>query len=146
MFWIGTSSRGVEIQWQELFQLFHICCDQLITGLTVSGMLQLKKECFMRKHLTQVSRFQKCPTFSLLGKVQSLFTQASLKNISCPQYSDSFYGMRQFWLLWSLSPFYHFLNVCLDAVARIYLCNFLNYATYSRKLVNPTEKSIFGQM
>lgn len=22
-------SRGVEIQWQELFQLFYICCDQL---------------------------------------------------------------------------------------------------------------------
>lgn len=29
MFWIKKSSTGVEIQWQELFQLFYICCDQL---------------------------------------------------------------------------------------------------------------------
>lgn len=54
-----------------------------ITGLTVPGMLQLGKECFRWKHLTQVRGFQKCPTFSFLGKVQSLFTQVSLKNTVC---------------------------------------------------------------
>lgn len=134
------SSRGVEIQWQELLQLFYICCDRLNYWFDAPWNATAQKGVFQVEAPDSSQWISKMPNLQPSGQSAELFTQASLKNTVCP---------KELWLfLWceailtsvkplSIFPFPKSVSLCSSTYT------YIHYATYSQMLVNSTEEKHF---